>query len=198
MLLLYFALFVWTFLYTPSIKGTVIDSETKKPIEGARIKVEWVPWQSELGRPTEIRETTTIVTNSSGEFKVEKFVKYFSDPLNWLELFIYAHGYEARTIRWYPKYKILGEVKTFTSLDEERKPLPPDLSDTTIQLQPLKTAREWAENYNFLQSELEEEMIYNKKTGEATFRRDPEEEEFLKEEEKIYEEKFKNKSGGKE
>ena len=34
-------LFGFTFLKTPEIKGVVVDAETGKPIDGARLYVEW-------------------------------------------------------------------------------------------------------------------------------------------------------------
>lgn len=101
-LLFLIALFVpapshaWLIYYKPAFHGRVIDAETKEPIEGAVVVVEYFkktagPFES-MSSVTGVREA---LTDKNGEFH---FPRYFTivGPLSWtglVDFIIYKPGY---------------------------------------------------------------------------------------------------------
>lgn len=177
--------------YTQAKGGRIVDKETKKPLSEANLRVEW-----HSGYFFDVRGTlkkATYKTDEMGNFEISSFFKVLAIPvgLSDQEILVYAHGYKALRIVSEPSFLDLFEEEI--EPEEAKKAVPKGLlkQGTLIELKPLKTGEEWAENFNFLQSALEEKMIYDERKGTATFQRNPDEDKFLKEEEKIYEKKFK-------
>ncbi len=128
---------------TPPIGGKIIDAETKKPIPDARIKVEWTrvfPFWIDPGKPT--FKEKTYKSNKKGEFYISRLIQLLYPGTIFYEqsVLVYAHGY--KSIRFSRTNNLSGIEK---HIPEEVKGKKLSPTNTIIQLQPLKTAREWAE-----------------------------------------------------
>jgi hypothetical protein len=159
---------------TSPIGGKIIDAETKKPIPNARIKVEWTrvfPFWIDPGKPT--FKEKTYKSNEKGEFYIFRvFQPVYPGTIFYEQrVLIYAHGYKAISF---------SRENTPSGIEEH---LPENIkahklssTNTIIELKPLKTAEEWAENLNSLkydhldpdenpdeQKFIEEEREYGKK-----------------------------------
>lgn len=79
--------------------GRVIDAETKEPIEGAVVLVEWnkrVVTGSPGGPTTYLQEIKETLTNKNGEFYIEEYKGFTINPLAKIEdpeFLIFKPGY---------------------------------------------------------------------------------------------------------
>jgi hypothetical protein len=175
---------MFSIAHTPPIKGKVVDAQTKKPIKDVNIKVTWdsiFPFWIDPGHPTFKEET--YHTNEQGKFEIPRLIR----PLFPLTVFyeqqilLYAHAYKAERIT------IMSPKQSASPEDEKEQAKKYYSKETIIELKPLKTAEEWAENLNSLELWLG-----------YSWERTEEEKKFLEEEEKLYEEvKKKEKESGK-
>jgi hypothetical protein len=172
--------------FTQPVSGKVIDRETKKPIPDARIKVEW------SGQPILYPETVhlkikkeTYKTDEEGNFKIPTLLRPspFLVSFNQIEVLVYAHGYKATYFFREPTlFGAWGEGRFGKHGHEYEDILPKGLKrkGTIIELKPLKTAEEWAENiemleYIYLRPDenpeekkfIEEDMEYGKRFKKA-------------------------------
>lgn len=115
--------------YRGPFEGRVIDADTREPIEGAVVFMEW-----RLGKPTaagridEFYDAEEVLTNKKGYFRIKK--KWSLNPWrNWmLEAtgLIYKAGYGAATDLGAPWLRNLAVSQKSRSVEERRK-LGPDL-----------------------------------------------------------------------
>ena len=101
--------FVSTGCYA-SMTGTVVDSETGKPIEGAVVLVEWT---MEKGLPglsnTEPYKVIEVITDKEGKFEVSGVLNPLVDPP---DITVYKKGYVAWNNKFiFPGYKKRKDFK---------------------------------------------------------------------------------------
>ncbi len=103
-ILLIVFLFVFTSSCYPSIKGTVVDSETGNPIEGAVVLVQWTKTKGLPGMPYhEVYKIIEAETDKAGKFNISSTLNPFVDAP---EIVIYKEGYVAwRNDYIFPDYR---------------------------------------------------------------------------------------------
>lgn len=91
-----------TFLKTPEIKGVVVDAETGKPIEGARIYAKWQKTVSSPGGKTSggISKELRLQTKEDGGFVIPAYTLKNHIPYPFghggsFYIIVYAHGYKS-------------------------------------------------------------------------------------------------------
>ena len=86
------AAYIKFFAYLP-IEGTVVDAETKQPIEGAAVLVEWsITPMAWLGMPTTTSyRVIETMSDKNGKFKINAYV--LNPIVNKPHLAIYKAGY---------------------------------------------------------------------------------------------------------
>lgn len=87
---------VFTFGCYPSISGKVIDAETKQPIEGAIVLVEWTKKHGIGDRWTESYKVVEVVSDKDGNVKIEGCYSPFVEPP---DVTVYKKGYVAWSSR---------------------------------------------------------------------------------------------------
>ncbi len=124
-------------------KGTVMDIETKEPLEGAIIVAEWRrAWRTPAGSVSYTYEVKEVVTNKDGVFELPSYT-----PINLLPLLSYMKGPEF--IIFKPGYgslqMTLGKYLTGVEIEPKEMELSGKkykLSQGIIELPPLKTREE--------------------------------------------------------
>ncbi len=76
-----------TFYYSDGPwKGTVVDAETKQPIEGVVVLAVWEKfYRTPAGRNAYFYDATEVLTNKNGEFVIPKFSAVNFNPLAGIE-----------------------------------------------------------------------------------------------------------------
>jgi len=87
---------VFTFGCYPSISGKVIDAETKQPIEGAIVLVEWTKKHGFGDRWTESYKVVEVVSDKDGNVKIDGCYSPFVEPP---DVTVYKKGYVAWSSR---------------------------------------------------------------------------------------------------
>ena len=104
-------IYVKWFTYFP-IDGTIVDAETKQPIEGAVVLVEWtITPMAWLGMPTTTSyRVIETMSDKSGKFKIKGYV--LNPIVNKPNLTIYKAGYVCWNNRYiFPAYKDRQDFK---------------------------------------------------------------------------------------
>jgi hypothetical protein len=125
-------LFVWTATveagYRGPFEGRVIDAETRQPIQGAVVFMEWsLGTPTAAGRVDEFYDAAEVLTDKNGYFSIEK--KSSWNPwTNWMleaRGLIYKAGYGAATNLGTPWLRARA-VSQKGRTEEERRKLGPD------------------------------------------------------------------------
>jgi tetratricopeptide (TPR) repeat protein len=130
----------FTTLKTPEIKGVVLDAETGKPIEGARIYAKWQKIVSGPGGQTSggIAKELRLKTKEDGTFVISPYrlVNFIPHPFGQggaFYMIVYAHDYKYKSFSFHeienfdnPKYeefqKKLTENKLMLKLAKIKNP----------------------------------------------------------------------------
>ena len=108
-------------------RGTVVDADTKEPIEGVVILVEWSDPPAQILRGgTILIDAQETVTNSSGEFYISGI--WVFNPLKRLTagvaIYIYKSGYQAiKTVVWKKWPEFEASIKGIKYTIEDGKPV---------------------------------------------------------------------------
>jgi hypothetical protein len=100
-------------LYFGSVKGRIIDKETKKPIEGALIIYHWTGYYRFIDTTPGTNVYNYTKTDKDGYFKIPTFFRPVLIPRDYgvhQGVFIYAHGYKYE-IWSRKKEKGLGRIR---------------------------------------------------------------------------------------
>lgn len=115
--------------YQSSIRGTVVDAETGKPVEGAVALVEWTLTQGLGLTHTGSYKVSAVVTDHDGEFSAMGVVNPFVDPphltiykkeyIAWNNEFIFPGFKEREDFRWTrkPVFKIERFMSKYSYTD---------------------------------------------------------------------------------
>jgi hypothetical protein len=127
-LILVLAGYIGCYAYLP-IDGTVVDANTKQPIEGAVVLVEWTITRGEsIGLPvTETYEVFETVTDKDGRFKIETSVAnpFVNEP----DVTIYKAGYICWNNKYiFPDYEHRKEFKWKNNNIYYLKPFPEEFT----------------------------------------------------------------------
>jgi len=87
----------WLIYYEPELKGTVLDIDTKQPIEGALVVVEYSTTTPGIGagRMSSVINARETLTDKEGHFQIPSYITIIQ-PLSWKipsTLVIYKPGY---------------------------------------------------------------------------------------------------------
>ena len=117
-------LFGCTTLKTPEIKGVVVDAETGKPIDGARIYARWQKVNTGPGGQSRggISKEITLIADKNGRFVIPahlliNFVPYPFGQGGYLYLVFYTHNYK------YKKFELENstQFKNFLGIQQKEK-----------------------------------------------------------------------------
>lgn len=115
--------------YRGPFEGRVLDAETREPIQGAVVFVEWVRGKpTAAGRVDSFYDAAEVLTDEEGYFRIN--AKWSWNPwTNWMleaRVLIFKAGYgNVHIPRWRRLNKIAEDMNAFT--EEERKRVGPRL-----------------------------------------------------------------------